>query len=86
MVAFGWVLKRSTCRFSLALTRGSYISAHVLLNLLNKLGKTDKMRDLPSILSLFSQRVIVPYLTTNIEYSCDQLLKSQLLKSTGIYK
>ena len=33
--------------------RGSYISAHVLLNLLNKLGKRDKMRGLPSILSLF---------------------------------
>ena len=27
--------------------------AHVLLNLLNKLGKRDKMRGLPSILSLF---------------------------------
>ena len=35
--------------------RGSYMSAHVLLNLLNKLGKRDKMRGLPSILSL-SQR------------------------------
>ena len=34
--------------------RGSYRSAHVLLNLLNELGKRDKMRDLPSILSLFS--------------------------------
>ena len=33
--------------------RGSYMSAHVLLNLLNKLGKRDKMRGLPSILSLF---------------------------------
>ena len=29
------------------------MSAHVLLNLLNKLGKTDKMRGLPSIVSLF---------------------------------
>ena len=29
------------------------MSAHVLLNLLNKLGKSDKMRGLPSILSLF---------------------------------
>ena len=27
--------------------------AHVLLNLLNELGKSDKMRGLPSILSLF---------------------------------
>ena len=29
------------------------MSAHVLLNLLNKLGKSDKMRGLSSILSLF---------------------------------
>ena len=36
------------------LKRGSYMSAaHVLLNLLNELGKRDKMRDLSSILSLF---------------------------------
>ena len=33
--------------------RGSYLSAHVLLNLLNELGVRDKMRGLPSILSLF---------------------------------
>ena len=32
----------------------SYMSAHVLLNLLNQLSKRDKMRGLPSILSLFS--------------------------------
>ena len=32
---------------------GSYISAHVLLNLLNELGTRDKMRGLSSILSLF---------------------------------
>ena len=36
------------------INRGSYMSAHVLLNLLNELGKRDKMRGLPSILSLFS--------------------------------
>ena len=35
------------------LHRGSYMSAHVLLNLLNELGKRDKMRGLSSILSLF---------------------------------
>ena len=29
------------------------MSVHVLLNLLNELGKRDKMRGLPSILSLF---------------------------------
>ena len=33
--------------------RESYMSAHVILNLLNELGKRDKMRGLPSILSLF---------------------------------
>ena len=36
-----------------SLHRGSYMSAHVLLYLLNELGKRDKMRGLPSILSLF---------------------------------
>ena len=35
------------------LNRGSYISAYVLLNLLNELWKSDKMRGLQSILSLF---------------------------------
>ena len=33
--------------------RGSYVSAQVLLNLLNELGKRAKRRGLPSILSLF---------------------------------
>ena len=32
------------------------MSAHVLLNLLNKLGKSDKMRGLPRILSLFCNK------------------------------
>ena len=32
------------------------MSAHVLLNLLNELGKRDKMRGLPSILSLFPNK------------------------------
>ena len=40
-------------KFGIKLHRGSYMSAHVLLNLLNELGKRDKMRGLPSILSLF---------------------------------
>ena len=35
------------------INRGSYISARVLLNLLNELRKSDKMQGLPSILSLF---------------------------------
>ena len=34
------------------------MSAHVLLNLLNELGKRDKMRGLPSILSLFATSLI----------------------------
>ena len=32
------------------------MSAHVLLNLLNKLGKSDQMQGLPSILSLFRNK------------------------------
>ena len=38
------------------LNSGSYMSAHVLLNLLNELRKKDKMRGLPSILSLFCNK------------------------------
>ena len=34
------------------------MSAHVLLNLLNKLGKRDKIRGLLSILSLFRKSLI----------------------------
>ena len=37
----------------LSINRGSYMSAHVLFNLLNELGKRGKMRGLQSILSLF---------------------------------
>ena len=37
----------------LMLNRRSYMSAHVLLNLLNELGQRDKMRVLSSILSFF---------------------------------
>ena len=32
------------------------MGAHVLLNLLNKLGKRDKIKGLPSILSLFRNK------------------------------
>ena len=35
------------------INRGSHMSGHVLLNLLNELRKRDKMQGLPSILSLF---------------------------------
>ena len=43
----------SELRIKMHIYRGSYMSAHVLLNLLNQLGKRDKMRGLPRILSLF---------------------------------
>ena len=36
-----------------AVNRRSYTSAYLLLNLFNELGKSDKMRGLPSILSFF---------------------------------
>ena len=39
-----------------AINSASYMSALVLLNLLNELGKRDKMRGLPSILSLFCNK------------------------------
>ena len=42
-----------TYLMKLKLNRGSYMSALVLLILLNELGKRDKMRGLPSILSIF---------------------------------
>ena len=35
------------------INRGSYMSVHVLLNLLNELGKGDKMKGLPIMLSPF---------------------------------
>ena len=37
------------------LHRGSYMSAHVLLNLLNELGKGDKMRGLPLFRNEFNK-------------------------------
>ena len=43
------------------------MSAHVLLNLLNELRKSDKMRGLPSILSLFTTRLINSIIQ---EYEC----------------
>ena len=45
------------------------MSAHVLLNLLNELGKRDKMRGLPSILSLFRNEFNkVKYKSTNVRF------------------
>ena len=42
------------------------MSAHVLLNLLNELGKRDKMRGLPSILSLFRNEFFIPFPQLNL--------------------
>ena len=41
------------------------MSAHILLNLLNELRKRDKMRGLPSILSLFRNE---QYRSTNVRF------------------
>ena len=48
-----WSCQKVCVALHYLLYRGSYISAHVLLNLLNESGKRDKMRGLPNILSLF---------------------------------
>ena len=50
-----FLVMKSSCRDRelVALHRGSYMSAHVLLNLLNELGKRDKMLGRPCILTLF---------------------------------
>ena len=40
------------------LYRGSYMSVHVLLVILNELGTRDKLRGLPSILSLFHNELL----------------------------
>ena len=42
--------------FPLVFHRGSNMSAHVLLNLSNELRKRDKMRGMPSILTLFRNK------------------------------
>ena len=48
-----WQQHRYVHPIIVQLNRGSYMCAHVLLNLSNESGKTDKIRGLPSILSLF---------------------------------
>ena len=44
------------------------MSAHVLLNLLNELGKRDKMRGSPSILSLFRNEFNKFNKSTNVRF------------------
>ena len=43
--------------YAYGINRGSYMSAYVLPDLLNKLRKRDKMRGLPSILSTFGNEL-----------------------------
>ena len=44
------------------------MSAHVLLDLLNELGKRDKMRGLPSILSFFFAASLINSIMQEHEY------------------
>ena len=45
------------------------MSANILLNLLNELGKSDKMRGLPSILSFFATSLTNSIiLSTNVRF------------------
>ena len=46
------------CILLYGINKGSNMSAHDLLNLLNELGISDKMRGLPSILSFFATSLI----------------------------
>ena len=56
------------------------MSAHVLFNLLNVLGKRDKMRGLPSILSLFRNEFnkFTQYKSTNVRFYLSYDIKISL--------
>ena len=56
------------------------MSAHVLVNLLNELGKRDKMRGLPSILSLFRNEFnkFIKYKSTNVRFYLSYDIKKTL--------
>ena len=65
------------------------MSAHVLLNLLNELGKRDKMRGLPSILSLFRNE-LNKFNSTRARmldsiYHMTNTLKSQFWRNSVIF-
>ena len=51
------VTSHNNHKVTLTLNRGSYMSAHVLLNLSNELGEKDKMRDFAEYLIGFPQRI-----------------------------
>ena len=64
------------------------MTAHVLLNLVNKLRKRDKMRGLPSILSLFRNEFNeFNYRSTNVgfylSYDIKIILKSYFWRENG---
>ena len=68
------------------LHRGLYMSALVLLILFNKLGKKDKMRGLPSILSLFRNEFnIFSNTRARILYDIKITLKSHFWRKMVIY-
>ena len=48
------VRHKPTCAVTIHI--GSYMRAHILLNLLNKLGKRDIIQGVPNILSLFRNK------------------------------
>ena len=58
-----------------ALYRGSYVSAHVLLNLLNELGKRDKMRGFRAFYLFFATSLINSIIQEH-EYHMTNTLKS----------
>ena len=58
--------------------------AHVLLNLLNELGKRDKMRGLPSILSLFRNESKSTNVRIYLTYDIKITLKSHFWRKNVI--
>ena len=58
------------------------MSAHVLLNLLNELGKSEKMGSLPSILSLFRNELNKPNVRFYLSYDIKITLKSHFCRKT----
>ena len=62
--------KKILCSMRNDIHIGSYRSAHILLNLLNKLRKRDKMPGFPSILSLFKQLVSKLVNSIILEHEC----------------
>ena len=62
------------------------MNAHILLNLLNELGKRDKMRGLPTILSLFPNELNTraQMLDCILSYDIKITLKSHLWRKNAI--